>query len=79
MQFMDDKRSYMWFQQDLTTAHTVHNSLMALEGVFGDRIISHGSWLAHSPDITVNVRVVSHEASQAMQIFLIYCASPSEF
>jgi hypothetical protein len=40
------------FQQDSATAHTSHDSVTALEGVFGNRTISHGLWPARSPDLT---------------------------
>jgi hypothetical protein len=52
MQLTEEEQSYTWFQQDSATAHTADNSLMALEGVFGDRIISRGLWPARSPDLT---------------------------
>jgi hypothetical protein len=38
--------------RDSATAHTADNSLMALEGVFGDRIISRGLWPACSLVLT---------------------------
>jgi hypothetical protein len=38
--------------QDSATAHTVDDSLMALEEVFGDRIISCNLWPACWPDLT---------------------------
>jgi hypothetical protein len=38
--------------KDSATAHTVEDSLTALEGVFCDRIISRSLWPAHSPDLT---------------------------
>jgi hypothetical protein len=41
----------MWFQQNLVAAQTTHNSLMGLEGVVGDRIVSHDLWSAGSPDL----------------------------
>jgi carbonic anhydrase/acetyltransferase-like protein (isoleucine patch superfamily) len=32
--------TYVWFQQDLATAHTTGDSLATMEGVTGDRIMS---------------------------------------
>jgi hypothetical protein len=46
----EEEQSYMRFQQDSATVHTTDNSLTALEGVFGDRIISPGLRAARLPD-----------------------------
>jgi hypothetical protein len=47
----EEERIYGWFYQDSATAHTARISMQALSDVFGDRIISSGIWLAHSPDL----------------------------
>jgi hypothetical protein len=49
MPLTDEEQSYVWFQQD-STAYTIDNALAALEGVFGDRMISSGLCLTCSPD-----------------------------
>jgi hypothetical protein len=51
-QLIEEELSYAWLQQDSTTAHTADDTLMALEGVYSDRIISHGLQTAHTPDLT---------------------------
>jgi hypothetical protein len=38
--------------RDSATAHNADDSLMALEGVFSDRIINHALWPEYSPDLT---------------------------
>jgi hypothetical protein len=43
-----EDRSCAWFQQDSATAHTADDSLVALEGVCGDRTIRLGFWPARS-------------------------------
>jgi hypothetical protein len=43
---------YAWFQQGSATANIADNSLTALKGVFGNRIISCGLWPAQSPELT---------------------------
>jgi hypothetical protein len=48
----EEEQLYMWLQQDSATSHTTDDSLVALEEVFGDKIISHGLWPAYSPDLT---------------------------
>jgi hypothetical protein len=42
----EEERLYGWFQQDSATAHTARMSMLALSGVFGDRIISSHIWPA---------------------------------
>ena len=45
----------LWFQQDGTTAHTSRETIVLLLNIFGERIISRGSfnWSSHSPELTV--------------------------
>jgi hypothetical protein len=43
-QFTEEEQSYMWFKQDSAAAHTADSSLMALEVVLGDRVISCSLW-----------------------------------
>jgi hypothetical protein len=51
-QLTEEERPYVWFQPDSATAHTADDSVVALEGLFGDNIISLGLWPARSPDLT---------------------------
>jgi hypothetical protein len=46
-----EERLYGVFQQDSATAHTAYTSFGTLQEVFGDHIIIHGLWPAHSPDL----------------------------
>jgi hypothetical protein len=46
-----EERLYGWFQQDSAAAHTTCLSMQALSHVFGDRIISSGTWPACSSDL----------------------------
>jgi hypothetical protein len=41
-----EEKSYVCFHQDLATVHAIHESLVALGRLFGDRIISCGLWPA---------------------------------
>jgi hypothetical protein len=49
----DDDRQCRYFQQDNATAHTARNSMIALQVMFDDRIISTGLWPLRSPDLSV--------------------------
>ena len=46
------EKRHGYFQQDGATAHTANNSMSLLRGVFGDRMISRGTWPPRSPDLT---------------------------
>jgi hypothetical protein len=43
-QLTDEEKSYGHFIQDNATAHTVNNSVVAFDEVFGERVISRGLW-----------------------------------
>jgi hypothetical protein len=49
----DDERQYGYFQQDNATEKIARNSIIALQEVFDDKIISTGLWPPRSPDISV--------------------------
>jgi hypothetical protein len=50
-QLTDEEKSYGHFMQDNATAHTANNSMVALDEVFGERVISRGLWPPRSPDL----------------------------
>jgi hypothetical protein len=52
-QLTDDEKQYGYFPHDNATAHTKRNSVIALQGVFNDRIISAGLRPSESPDLSV--------------------------
>ena len=48
----DRERDFTFFQQDSATAHTADISMLKIEHVFYDRIISRDLWPARSHDMT---------------------------
>jgi hypothetical protein len=51
IQQTNEEKSYAHFVQDNATAHIANNSMVALDNVFGERIISPGLWPPQSPDL----------------------------
>jgi hypothetical protein len=52
-QLKADENDKAYFQQDGATAHTAHMSMVLLEDVFADRIISKTIWPPRSPDLSL--------------------------
>jgi hypothetical protein len=50
-QLTDEEKSYGHFMQDNATVHTANNSMVALDEVFGERVISRGLWPPRSHDL----------------------------
>ena len=48
-----EERQYGYFQQDNATAHTANASMVAIQEVFEDRIVSRGLWPPRSPDLSI--------------------------
>jgi len=51
-QLDDEELSIGYFQQDGVTSYTSHASMAKIQSFFGNRVISKGLWLPHSPHLT---------------------------
>jgi hypothetical protein len=49
----EDKKTYGYFMQDNTTAHTANHSMNEINQVFGDCVVSRGLWPPRSPDLNL--------------------------
>jgi hypothetical protein len=52
-QLTAEETQHGYFQQDNTTAHTANATMVAIQEVFEDRIISRGLWPPRFPDLSL--------------------------
>jgi hypothetical protein len=62
----DEDQSYGHFMQDNATAHTANNSMVALDEVFGERVISRRLWPPRSPGLNLCDLFVGHAEGKSV-------------